>query len=197
MSEYQRFRTGFRGFSKDDVLAYIDSMRAEFCEEREQYEGEIAALRRQLEESASKLAYLEEAQAREAALRAEIESAEQKVQTLAAENTALQEKLAAAERKIAENHEAEMAEALSQSAEEMRMLRERETALNAQLAEAHQAIATLWQEKETLERKAASAADFADALQLRTAEFKQQLGSAVLTEENGGESGKPMERWLF
>ena len=63
MSEYQRFRTGFRGFSKDDVLTYIDSMRAEFREEREQYEGEIASLRRQLEESASKLAYLEEAEA--------------------------------------------------------------------------------------------------------------------------------------
>lgn len=197
MSEYQRFRTGFRGFSKDDVLTYIDSMRAEFREEREQYEGEIASLRRQLEESASKLAYLEEAEAREAALRAEVESALRDVKVLTEANVALQEKLTVAEQKIAENHEAEMAEALSQSTEEMRVLRERETALNAQLAETHQAIATLWQEKEALERKVASAADFADALQLRTTEFKQQLGSVVSAETVDGETGKPMERWLF
>jgi len=194
MSEQQGFRTGFRGFAKEDVLAYIDSMRAAFSEEREQYAEEVAALRAQLEEVTSKLTYLEETEAREAQLRAELQAAADTAQSLAAANAELQNKLVAAEAQIAAHRET--AETLSQSTEEMRALRERENALNTQLAEAHQAIASLWQEKEALERKAASAADFADALQVRLAEFKQQLGTTS-NESSAVGSEKPMERWLF
>ncbi len=197
MSEQQGFRTGFRGFAKEDVLAYIDSLRATFREEREQYESEIIALRRQLDEAVSKLTYLDEAEAREAQLREEIDNALQTVQSLTEENATLQDKLAAAQTQLASSRETEMAEALSQSAEEMRLLRERENALNTQLSETHQAVARLWQEKEALERKVASAADFADALQLRVTELKQQIGSVSAGEGAPVGSEKPMERWLF
>lgn len=196
MNEQQGFRTSFRGFSKEDVLTYIDSLRATLNEEREEHAEEMAAMRSRLEDVEAKLTYLNGAEQREAQLRAEIETTQETVRTLTEQNAALTDQLQAAQKQIAANRETEMAEALSQSAEEMRLLRERENALNTQLAETHKAVAALWQEKEGAERKVAVAADFADALQVRVNEFKQQLGSVSVT-ESAEEPKKSMERWLF
>ena len=153
-------------------------------------------MRSRLEDVEAKLTYLNGAEQREAQLRAEIETTQETVRTLTEQNAALTDQLQAAQKQIAANRETEMAEALSQSAEEMRLLRERENALNTQLAETHKAVAALWQEKEGAERKVAVAADFADALQVRVNEFKQQLGSVSVT-ESAEEPKKSMERWLF
>lgn len=195
MSERYGFRTGFRGFSRQDVLTHIDEMRATFHEELSERDGEIASLKAELDTAREKLALAATAEEREARLLTELETAQEAVRALTAQNERLTAEVAQANERIEASREQELSEALSEMRTEVQSSRERETALNSQLVETHQAVAALWQDKETLERKLAVVANFADALQAQVADLKAQLGGAVVSEEKPTE--KQMERWLF
>ena len=182
MSERYGFRTSFRGFSRQDVLTHIDELRATFHREAAEREAEIASLKAQLDETRAKLTAAATAEERETQLRAELDTAQEAVRALTAQNEQVAAQLAQAQQIIAASREQEFSEELSKARIEMQSARDRETALNSQLAETHQTVASLWQDKETLERKLATAAAFADTLQAQVAELKAQLGGAVAAE---------------
>lgn len=195
MSERYGFRTSFRGFSRQDVLTHIDELRATFHEETSERDAEIASLKAQLDEARQRLSDAATAEQRETQLRAELETAQEAVRALTAQNEQLAAQLMQAQEAINASREQELSEALSETRAEIQSFRDRETALNSQLVETHQAVAALWQDKEALERKLAAAASFADTLQAQVEELKVQLGGAAAVEEKPTE--KPMERWLF
>lgn len=197
MSEQYGFRTSFRGFSRQDVLAHIDEMRATFHEETVERDAEIESLKAQLDEARAKLAGVATAAEREEQFRAELELSQEAVRALTAQNEQLAAQLAQAKETIDASREQELSEALSETRAEVQSFRDREIALNSQLVETHQAVAALWQDKEALERKLAVAAAFADTLQAQVAELKAQLSGAVAAEEAERPAEKPMERWLF
>lgn len=195
MSERYGFRTGFRGFSRQDVLNYIDELRTTFHEETTARDEEIESLKTQLNELRAKLASVATAEEREAQLRAELETAQQAVRSLTAQTEQLTAQLEQAQAVIDSGREQELAESLAESRSTVQALREREAELTSQLAEAHRAIAALWQEKEQLEHGLTAAAAFADSVQAQAADVKAQLGGTAAPEEKTSE--KPMERWLF
>ena len=196
MGERYGFRTSFRGFSREDVLAYIDELRLTLHEEQEGRRGEIEALREQLAQAEALLGDAPQAAEREAALRAEVEASQETVIALREQVAALTEELRAAQAAVCAEREKELADALAEAHAEAQALRERENELNAQLAETHQAVARLWQEKEAADRKLSLALEFADRQQAAVLEFKQQFGGETPSDE-ASSSRKPMERWLF
>ena len=195
MSERNGFRTSFRGFSRQDVLAHIDEIRATFHEEVAERDEEITSLKAQLDEARAKMAEVATAAEREEQLRAELAVAQEAARALTAQNEQLTAQLATAQETIASSREQELAETLAEVRAEVQSFREQETALNSQLVETHQAVAALWQDKEALERKLAAAGAFADTLQAQLAELRAELGGVPAVEEKSGE--KTMERWLF
>lgn len=196
MGERYGFKTSFRGFSRQDVLNYIDELRLTLHEEQEEHREETEALRAELAEAQKLLADAPQAAQREEELRAALDDANATIGALRQQAETLTADLKAAEEQINSGREQELNDAIAELRTEVQLLRERETALNAQLAETHQAVATLWQEKEAAERKLTAALEYADRQQQAALEFKQQLGSEVAPAEESA-AGKPMERWLF
>lgn len=195
MSEHEGFRTGFRGFARQDVLTYIEELRLSHHEEQEFSARRIAELEQQLEEARAQLADAPQAAQREEALRAERDTAQAAVQSLNEQVASLNRELEEARATIAAGHERKLSEELARTRAEMQTLREREDELNTQLAQTHQAVAALWQEKEALEHKLTAAAAFADRQQAEAAQLKRELSGAAPATETAAE--KPMERWLF
>ncbi len=195
MSERYGFRTGFRGFSRQDVLNYIDDIRTTFHEETTARDAEIESLKTQLNDLREKLALASTAEEREAQLRAELETAQEAVRSLTVQTEQLTAQLAQAQATIDSGREQELAESLAEARSTVQTLREREATLTSQLAETHQAVAALWQEKEQLEHGLTAAAAFADSVQAQAADLKAQLGGAAVPDEKPAE--KSMERWLF
>ena len=196
MGERYGFRTSFRGFSRQDVLNYIDELRLTLHEEQEGRRSETEALRAQLEEAQAQLADAPQAAQREEALRTELVAAQDTVSALREQVEALTAELKTAQAAVSAEREKQLTDALTDAHAEVQALRERENELVAQLAETHQAVAKLWQEKEAVDRKLAAALDYADRQQLAALELKQQLGGETPSVEEQG-SSKPMERWLF
>lgn len=197
MGERYGFRTSFRGFSREDVLAYIDELRLTLHREQEERRSETEALREQLAQAETQVAGApSQAADHEEALRAELEASQETVIALREQTAALTEELRAAQAAASAEREKELADALAEARAEVQALRERENELNAQLAETHQAVAQLWQEKEAADRKLSLALEFADRQQAAALEFKQQFGGETPSREETS-SHKPMERWLF
>ncbi len=196
MGEQYGFKTSFRGFSRQDVLDYIDELRLTLHEEQEEHRQETEALLAQLEEAQRQLADEPQAAQREEELRAALDDANTTVGALRQQVETLTTDLKKTEERINSSREQELNDALAELRAEVQSLRERETALNAQLAETHQALASLWQEKEAAERKLTAALEYADRQQQAALEFKQQLSGEAAPVE-GSAVGKPMERWLF
>ena len=196
MGEQHGFKTSFRGFSRQDVLTYIDNLRMTMHNEQEELRAECDSLRTQLEEAQAQLADVPRAAEREAALTQELADAQETINALRQQVETLGTQLKEAEAAIHPEREQELTDALAEARAEVQALRDHETELNAQLAETHQAVAALWQEKESAERKVTAALSYADRQQQSALEFKQQLG-----EENSAPEEKPsgqrMERWLF
>ncbi len=196
MGEQYGFKTSFRGFSRQDVLNYIDSLRMTLHEERKEHQAAMDALQERLNEAERVLADAPQAIQREEELRAELAASQDTVTALRQQVERLTEELQAAQNELQSGLREQTEAALAEARAEVQQLRERETVLNAQLAETHQAVAALWQEKDASERKVSVALAFADAQQQAATEFKQQLSGAVPAAEEAS-SGKPMERWLF
>ena len=188
MSEQHGFRTALSGFSRQDVLQYIDEMRRTFHEEREESEAQMMRLRQELSEAQQALADGAQAVASAEEKAAALAAAEEQVQSLTAE-------LAHARAAVDAAREQALSEELAAVRHEVQSAREREVSLTAQLSEMHQAVASLWQEKEALEQRVAAALTLADEMQARAAAFKQQCGGGVVEEPEN--PGKPMEQWLF
>lgn len=188
MGEQYGFRTALSGFSRQDVLQYIDELRLAFHEEREEREAEMLRLRRELDEAQQALAAVAEATAHAEEQAAALAAAQEQVQALTAE-------LADARAAVDAAREQALSDELVTVRQEVQVARERETSLTAQLSEMHQAVASLWQEKEVLEQRVAAALTLADEMQARAAAFKQQCGDSVVEEPEN--PGKPMEQWLF
>ncbi len=195
MSERYGFRTSFRGFSRQDVLAHIDEMRATYHEETAERDAEIEHLRQELDGVRAKLAEVSSAAEREEQLRSDLQAAEETVAQFKAQNEQLSAQIAQQQAALDASREQELLDELSEARAELQAIRERETTLNAQLAETHRAVAALWQDKEALERKLAAAGNFTDSLQTQLAELKVQMGGTPVAEEKPAE--KSMERWLF
>ena len=196
MGEQYGFKTEFRGFARADVLKYIDELRLQLQTEQEKHRTETESLRAELAKVKAELADVPQAAIREEELRTALAEAETGAEALRAQITALGEELETVRAAYDPAREQELADALAEARGEVRTLRERESELTAQLAETHQAVAKLWQEKETAERKVTLALTFADELQAHTSDLKQRLsGDAPIDGEPA--SGKPMERWLF
>ena len=196
MSEQYGFKTSFRGFSRQDVLNYIDGLRMTLHTEREEHQAAINALQERVNEAERVLEDAPQAQRREEELRAELAESQDTVTALRQQVERLAEELQAAQAELQSNSREEAEAALAEARAEVQQLRERETLLNGQLAETHQAVAALWQEKDASERKVAVALAFADAQQQAVTEFKQQVSGAMPAAEEAT-TGKPMERWLF
>ena len=192
MAEYGMFKTAFRGFCKEDVLAYIDEMLADRLLLEQDLQGQIEGLQQQL--------------------------AEAKVQQEAVrENERLTEEV----RQLKEQTEllttqvAEVTAQLEQERGEAAAATMRDAELSEQLEQSHQAIATLWEEKEDLLKRVDATAEQMIRLRSLGEEFchritellpevaaepvEEQAPSVTepLVVDTPGASAKPMERWLF
>lgn len=196
MGEQYGFKTSFRGFSRQDVLNYIDDLRMTLHEERKEHQAAMDAVQERLREADRVLEDAPQAVQREETLRAELAESQDTVRALRQQVEQLTQELNAAKGELQSNLREEIEAALAEARADVQRLRERETELNAQLTETHQAVASVWQEKDAAERKVAVALAFADAQQQAATEFKQQLSGAAPAAEEAS-SGKPMERWLF
>lgn len=101
MAENGFFKTAFRGFRKEDVLNYIDSLNAEHCEETEALQTEKTQLAAQLSVLQQQLPALQEQADAAAQLQQALEQAEGRLALLEQENDALTAKLSAAEAEAA------------------------------------------------------------------------------------------------
>ncbi len=195
MREYDGFKTSFRGFAREDVLAYIDDLRAEQQAEQELQRQQVATLTRELEAAQRQLADAPQAAQREEALRAELATAQEAVRSLTEQLAAQAQELAQAQAVIAAGREQELSDELAQVRGELQAVREREAEQSTQLAQTHQAVAALWEEKEAFTHKLAAAAAFADRVQAETADLKRELDGGAAADTKPAD--KPLERWLF
>ena len=192
MAEYGMFKTAFRGFCKEDVLAYIDEMLAERSRLELELQGQIEALHEQLAEAKVQ----QEAISENERLTEEVKQLKEQTELL---TTQVAEVTAQLEQERNESAEATM----------------RDAELSEQLQQSHQAIATLWEEKaelqkqvdettETIEQLHAIGVDFCRQvaeLLPETATDSVSVSTPVTTEplvvDAPNAPQKPMERWLF
>lgn len=109
MAENGFFATAFRGFKKEDVLTYIDSLNAEHCEELSALQQEVAALKEQNEKLSAdvpamqaELETVRAAAAEAETLRTTLEQTEQRAAALEDEKRVLESKVADLEPRAAE-----------------------------------------------------------------------------------------------
>ena len=109
MAENGFFATAFRGFKKEDVLTYIDSLNAEHFEELSALQQEVATLKEENEKLSAdvpamkaELETLRVQAAKAEALRTALEQAEQRAVALEDEKRTLENKVAELEPRAAE-----------------------------------------------------------------------------------------------
>ena len=189
MGEYQKFKTSFHGFSRRDVLQYIDELRLKQQQERENSQQETEQLRTQLAEARQQTAIIPAEPAAELALTQET------VRELRMREQQLLAELAAAREVSNAPGEDTLRAELAQAREAEQAAHEREVAWKAQLAEAHEAIAALWREKETWEQQRLTVTALAEQLLSQGTQLCEQLRNQTPVLEKSSETG--MEQWLF
>lgn len=160
MSDSGVFRSAIGGFHKQDVLRYIDELQAAHMQELEQLEGQLAAVRTELEETKTANQALEQSEAATAA------TAEQKAAEWDAESAQLQ-------RLIDEQNSANrmLRSQVQETREELEKLRSEHVPLKEQLEAAKREAASL---KSRLEEAAAHEAAYARQ-QAAIADLKKRL----------------------
>lgn len=131
MAENGFFATAFRGFKKEDVLTYIDSLNAEHYEELTALQQEVTALKEENEKLTvdvpamqAELETLRTAVAQAEKQQAALEEAQQRISTLENEKGVLESKVAELEPRAAEatrltNENAVQAEQLAAQQEQL------------------------------------------------------------------------------
>ncbi len=191
MAEYGMFKTAFRGFCKEDVLAYVDAVLAEHSQRESALQEQIEDLQKQLAEATVQ----QEAVRENERLTQEVEQLKEQTELLTTQV-------------------AEVTEQLEQERKDAAAVTVRDAELSEQLEQSHQAIAKLWEEKAELQKQVDATAE--QMLSLRslgedfcrrvtellpkTAESKAEQTATVpepLVVDTPKAAVKPMDRWLF
>ena len=191
MAEYGMFKTAFRGFCKEDVLAYVDAVLAEHSQRESALQEQIEDLQKQLAEATVQ----QEAVRENERLTQEVEQLKEQTELLTTQV-------------------AEVTEQLEQERKDAAAVTVRDAELSEQLEQSHQAIAKLWEEKAELQKQVDATAE--QMLSLRslgedfcrritellpeTAESKAEQAPTVpepLVVDTPSSAVKPMDRWLF
>lgn len=177
MAEQGMFKTAMRGFRKEDVLSYIDTLMAERTAQETLLNEQIEQLRQQLAEAQVQ----KEAVAENERLTAQVAELNAQVEALSAQVAEVTAQL-------------EAAQGVSAAGEA------RQSELAEQLEQAHQAISGLWEEKAQLQRQLEDSYQVARRVQELGEEFCRKVGEVLPQPESSqpqSEAAKPMERWLF
>ncbi|MBR2338401.1 MAG: hypothetical protein IKA63_02920 [Clostridia bacterium] len=183
MGNRKFFRRAFRGFHRQDVLAYIDNLRAEQQREVEDLQAQLTRLQEQQATEPATDTQTTEQSEQAAVLAQQVEQLNREQAAERAENDALRAKAADYEKEIQE--------------------------LRTQLEECNRTLASMWEEQRQLQQSAAAAQDFSADVRALGQELCERI-EACARQRFGGEiapsaesevpSNEPqsdMERWLF
>lgn len=124
MAENGFFKTVFRGFRKEDVLNYIESLHTEHCEELSGLQEDVATLTGQKQALENEMVSLRALAEQTETAKADLAQAEQRLQEMQAQTANLQQKLADTENRL---------QACAQVQNENAVLKEQLEAQKAQL----------------------------------------------------------------